>query len=57
MLSNDTISLAKKIWDYHHMGHKLKKSDCILVLGSHDLRVAERGAEIFLQGWAPLLIF
>ncbi len=57
MTSKKTLNLANKIWDYHHMGHKLKKSDCILVLGSHDLRVAERGAEIFLQGWAPLLIF
>lgn len=49
--------LAKKIWDYHHMNHTLEKSDCILVLGSHDTRVAERGAELFLQGWAPLIIF
>ena len=39
------------------MGHQLRKSDCILVLGSHDLRVAERGAELYLQGWAPLIIF
>lgn len=39
------------------MGHTLEKADCILVLGSHDLRVAERGAELYLQRWAPLLIF
>lgn len=49
--------LAKKIWDYHHMNHMLEKADCILVLGSHDLRVAEKGARLFLEGWAPLLIF
>jgi len=49
--------LAKKIWDYHHMNHKLEKADCILVLGSHDLRIAEYGAKLFLEGWAPLLIF
>lgn len=49
--------LAKKIWDYHHLNHALKKSDCILVLGSHDLRVAERAAQLFLDGWAPLIIF
>lgn len=48
--------LAKKIWDYHALNHKLDKSDCILVLGSHDLRVAERGAQLFLEGMAPLLI-
>lgn len=49
--------LAKKIWDYHHMNHRLEKADCILVLGSHDTRVAERGARLFLDGWAPLLVF
>ena len=57
MISKEIYNLAEKIWDYHHMGHQLQKSDCILVLGSHDLRVAERGAELYLQGWAPLLIF
>ncbi len=51
------IELAQKIWDYHHLDHPLEKADCILVQGSHDLRVAERGAQLFLEGWAPLLIF
>jgi uncharacterized SAM-binding protein YcdF (DUF218 family) len=27
------------------------------VQGSHDLRVAERGAQLFLDGWGPLIIF
>jgi len=49
--------LAQKIWDYHHLNHRLEKSDAILVMGSHDLRVAERGAQLFLEHWAPLVIF
>ncbi|HEY3132139.1 MAG TPA: YdcF family protein [Acidobacteriota bacterium] len=57
MKESETEVLARKIWDYHHMNHRLEKSDCILVLGSHDLRVAERGAQLFLEGWAPLLAF
>jgi uncharacterized SAM-binding protein YcdF (DUF218 family) len=28
-----------------------------LALGSHDLRVADRAAELYLQGYAPVLIF
>jgi uncharacterized SAM-binding protein YcdF (DUF218 family) len=48
--------LAKKLWNYHHVNHTLKKSDCILALGSHDLRVAERAAELYQQGFAPLII-
>jgi uncharacterized SAM-binding protein YcdF (DUF218 family) len=39
------------------MHHQLKKSDCILTLGSHDLRVAEWAAKLYLQGWAPLMVF
>lgn len=49
--------LARIIWDYHRMNQKLEKADCILVLGSHDLRVAEYGAKLFLEAWAPQLIF
>ena len=50
-------ALAEKIWHYHLMNHQLFKADVILVLCSHDTRVAERGAELFHEGWAPLLIF
>lgn len=56
-INKKIIQLAKKIWDYHHLNQKIRKSDAILVLGSHDLRVAEYGAELFLQKWAPILIF
>ena len=48
---------AQTIWDYHHVNHQLAHADAILVLCSHDTVVAARGAELFLQGWAPLLIF
>lgn len=56
MLTPDILSLARKLWDYHQMNHPLEKCDCILALGSHDLRVAERVAELYHQGWAPLMI-
>jgi uncharacterized SAM-binding protein YcdF (DUF218 family) len=56
MLTPDILSLAKTLWHYHQMNHVLTKSDCILALGSHDLRVAERVAELYHQGWAPLVI-
>ncbi|MCC5937689.1 MAG: YdcF family protein [Lunatimonas sp.] len=52
-----TWSLAKVLWDYHHTHHQLEHAECILVLGSNDTRVAERGAELFLKGYAPLLVF
>jgi hypothetical protein len=49
--------LVETIWDYHRLDHQLAHADAILVLCSHDKVVAARGAEVFLQGWAPLLIF
>ena len=57
MITDAIILLAKKLWDYHHMNQALRKADCILVLGSHDRRVAERAAELYHQGWAPSIIF
>ncbi|HEX8335060.1 MAG TPA: YdcF family protein [Segetibacter sp.] len=56
MVTEEVLLLAQVLWDYHHMNHALSKSDCILVLGSHDTRVAEHGAELFMESWAPLLI-
>jgi len=50
-------TLVEKVWKYHQMNHQLTRADAILVLCSHDTRVAERGAQLFLEGWAPLLIF
>ena len=56
-LAQETLRLARTLWDYHHLGHELVQSDVITVLGSHDLRVADRGAELFLAGWAPRIVF
>ena len=39
------------------MRHTLVKSDLILALGSNDLRVADYAADLYLQGWAPRLLF
>ncbi len=50
-------TLVETLWRYHQLNHELTKSDAILVLCSHDKAVAERGAQLFLDGWAPLLIF
>ncbi|HXB09217.1 MAG TPA: YdcF family protein [Puia sp.] len=57
MVKPEVLVEARKLWDYHHLNHIPAPADCILVLGSHDLRVADRGAELYLQGLAPILIF
>ncbi len=48
--------LALTVWRYHQMNQPLVKADAILVLGSYDTAVAERGAELWLEGWAPLVV-
>lgn len=41
-MNQEVIALSKIVWDYHHVNHQLEESDLIMVLGSHDIRVAER---------------
>ena len=48
---------VERIWNYHRLDHELVRSDAILVLCSHDTSVAEYAAQLFLDTWAPLLIF
>jgi uncharacterized SAM-binding protein YcdF (DUF218 family) len=50
-------SLAEILWDYHRLAPPLTASDVILVLGSHDHRIAEHAATVWLGGWAPLIVF
>ena len=57
MTSAEISNLARIIWDYHHVNHRLEKADMIFVLGSHDLRVADHAAKLFCEGFAPWLVF
>lgn len=54
---SSTDDLAKILWEFNNLNQSIKKSDCILVLGSNDVRVAQRGAELFLQGFVSIIIF
>src|SRR3989344_8817598 len=49
--------LAKKLWDYGLMNHKLEKADAIIVFGSYNPIVANRAVELFEEGWAPIIVF
>jgi len=56
-MDDRTRALAETLWRYHHLDHELARADIILVLCSHDRLVAATGARLFLDGWAPLLMF
>jgi len=49
--------LVQVLWDYMLVGHELQKSDCIFMLGSYDLRVADYAVDLYKQGYAPYLLF
>jgi uncharacterized SAM-binding protein YcdF (DUF218 family) len=49
-------TLAQAVWDYHKLNQEPRPADMIFVLGSNDLRVADRAAELFLAGLAPRLV-
>jgi len=55
-LSQEVLSAAQVVWDYHRLDHDLVPADLIFVLGSHDLRVADRAAELFHLGLAPQMV-
>lgn len=52
-----TDQLVQVLWDYNLLNQTPQKSDAILVLGSNDIRVAQRGIDLYFQNLAPLLIF
>ena len=56
-MDQQTYALAETLWNYHLMNHQIDAADAILVFCSHDERVAERAAQLFHEGWAPLVIF
>lgn len=57
MITKEARILARKIWDYNFLRQPLEKCDCILVLGGSDIRIADHAAKLFLEGWAPWIVF
>jgi uncharacterized SAM-binding protein YcdF (DUF218 family) len=55
-LDEEILKQAQIVWDYLKLGQPLQKADCVIAMGSHDLRVAEYAAQLVLDGWAPLLV-
>lgn len=47
---------VSKVWNYMLLNHELDRADIIWALGSHDLRVADRVAELWHAGMAPVVV-
>lgn len=57
MLPAEHAADVRTLWDYHDLGHELVRCDVGIGLGSHDIGVAERAAQLHLAGWFPRLVF
>ena len=53
----DIEALVQIIWDYMLVGHEPRPADCIFVLGSYDISVADYAIDLFEAGYAPWLLF
>ncbi|MBA8899756.1 YdcF family protein [Phyllobacterium sp. P30BS-XVII] len=53
----DIETASRILWDFHLIYDPLAPADLIVGLGSYDLRVADRCAELFHQGLAPKILF
>ncbi len=51
------VDLARVLWNFNVQIDHAEPADLILVLGSNDIRVAQRGAQLFQEGYAPYLFF
>ncbi|MER7979556.1 YdcF family protein [Streptomyces sp. NPDC095817] len=57
MISTQAWADARRLWDYHQMGHTPRPCSVAIGLGSHDLGVADTAVDLYKQGMAPLLVF
>jgi hypothetical protein len=47
---------ARLLWDYLRLGIPVRATECLLVLGGHDIGVANRTSELYAQGMASLIV-
>ncbi|MFE9807776.1 YdcF family protein [Streptomyces sp. NPDC005548] len=57
MISTQAWADARRLWDYHQMGHTPRPCSVAIGLGSHDLGVADTAVHLYKQGMTPLLVF
>lgn len=55
-MNMEEMDAVRIVWNFHKMHHRLGNADLIWALGSHDLRVADRVAELWFEKRAPRII-
>ena len=57
MVPTELLADVRTLWDYHDLRHEPRRCDVGVGLGSHDLGVATRTAELYHEGWFPRIVF
>lgn len=47
---------GRKLWDYLRLDTPVRDSECLLVFGGHDIGVAARAADLYLDGTVPFIV-
>lgn len=56
-LDDRVLADARTLWNYHDLGHELRRVDVGIGLGSHDLGVATHIADLYHRGLFPRIVF
>ena len=56
-MNNDNIKYIQILWDFMRMNQELEKTDCMIVLGCSDIKVANVAINTFNKGLADKIIF
>jgi uncharacterized SAM-binding protein YcdF (DUF218 family) len=56
-MDDELFGLAQTVWNYLNLDGPLEPADCVVGLGSYDLRVADRCAELYHLQFGRQIIF
>ena len=56
-MTKEVLETLQIVWDHLYTEDELQKADVIMAFGCADPAVAQRAAQLFLDGWAPHLLF
>jgi uncharacterized SAM-binding protein YcdF (DUF218 family) len=55
-MTEEALSLARVVWDYHQLHQEPVAGDLIIAFGTNDLRVAEFAADLYFRGYGAKLV-
>src|SRR5258708_4674534 len=56
IMTEEALSLARVIWDYHWVRQTAIPGDLIIAMGTNDLRVAEYASDLYHRGYGSTLV-